>query len=574
MFSSKVPTSLPWFCLALILTLFLLYLGWLQPVRYFGFDHDDTIYFSSAQALAEGRGYIIPSLPGTPVQTKYPVVYPWLLSWVWRWFPSFPANLVPATWLTALFGCWSLIAAFQFLRRLLGLGDWPALAIVGVFAFEPNFLAYSGRILSDVPFMALVLTAIVLADSSLSRSKRTWLVVMTGVLAGLSAGMRTIGLAVAVGIFVTALFRREYRKAIVFCLAAAPFLAIALWPVLSGSFLNGQGNETNSLEPGWRQTWLYYTSYGGFWRGSVPSAAVFFKLLKINGLLFGIAPMRYVLAPLIEPTSLGGITVYTILTAVLIAGIVRQARKQEWKLILVVFLFYSLFLLAWPFPQMSRFLLLFLPLFYAGLYVETKRMVQLLVANLRSGAPAWSRALAVGLSIALLAVGGAALWNYARGDRRELSAKAERRAGLLREKTQAYEWIRRHTDANSRIVAYHDALLYLYTGRQALRPIAFSLTPVYTGDDRVLECDLAHITDAPRHVRASFWVMSDDDFERESNVRLIKARAAQIKSVLPIVFRSREGHVQVYDLSCLLEPDRSDCQAITPVLIPEHPCSP
>ena len=50
---------------------------------WFGQFHDDSIYLSSAKALAAGQGYIMPSVPGEPAQTKYPLLYPWLLSLIW-----------------------------------------------------------------------------------------------------------------------------------------------------------------------------------------------------------------------------------------------------------------------------------------------------------------------------------------------------------------------------------------------------------------------------------------------------------------------------------------------------------
>ena len=52
----------------------------LDPKRLFGQYQDDTLYMGAALALAEDRGYLIPSLPNTPVQTKYPVFFPWILS--------------------------------------------------------------------------------------------------------------------------------------------------------------------------------------------------------------------------------------------------------------------------------------------------------------------------------------------------------------------------------------------------------------------------------------------------------------------------------------------------------------
>src|SRR5262245_30496635 len=58
-----------------------------------GTFHDDGIYLVTAKSLAEGQGYRIISIPGDPPQTKYPVLFPWVLSIVWRVYPSFPDNL-------------------------------------------------------------------------------------------------------------------------------------------------------------------------------------------------------------------------------------------------------------------------------------------------------------------------------------------------------------------------------------------------------------------------------------------------------------------------------------------------
>src|SRR5947207_2072128 len=57
-----------------------------------GFYQDDGIYAVTAKSIADGSGYRIISLPGEPYQTKYPPVFPILLSTVWRINPHFPSN--------------------------------------------------------------------------------------------------------------------------------------------------------------------------------------------------------------------------------------------------------------------------------------------------------------------------------------------------------------------------------------------------------------------------------------------------------------------------------------------------
>lgn len=540
-----------WICFGIILLLFLGYVEWLRPAPLFGYFHDDTLYFSSAHALATGQGYIIPSLPGTPPQTKYPILYSWLLSWVWKWFPNFPGNIMPAIWLTAFFGCWFLAAAFQFLRKMDGIGNWAALAIVAAIAFSPHFLILNTSLLSDAPFMALALTAMVVADSALLPTSRSWAALLTGCLAGLSADMRTLGVATVIGILCIALIRREFRRGLIVLFSAAPFVAFAAWPALTSTRGLSSANVPGSVDPAWNQTWLYYTSYLGNWTASIPNVSIFFQMLKSTGLLLLVAPVRYVLAPSFEAWSPAGMAVYAPLTVVLIAGIVRLVRIQGWKPVHPVFLVYSAILLAWPYPQMSRFLLLFMPLFFAGLYVEMKRIVHAIVENFKSQLPAPERFAALALSAILLATGAVAVWNYARGGRTELNAQIERRASILREKEQAYEWVRQNTKASTKMVAFEDAMLYLYTGRQAIRPISFLPSCCVTDQISILQSDLNHIMDVPRHIQAGFWLMSDDYFDGEGSIPLIHAKMIQMKSQLPLVFSSREGHVQIYDLSRL-----------------------
>ena len=538
-----------WVCLGIVLLCFLGAIHLLHPDSLFGYFHDDTLYFSSARALATGYGYIIPSLPGTPPQTKYPILYSWILSRVWKMSPGFPGNVMPAIWVTSLFGCWFLAAAFQFLRKMEGIGNWAALAMVAFIAFEPTFLTFNAALLSDVPFMALALTAMVLADSAFQPERRVWAAALAGIFAGLSADARTLGLATVIGIGMIAVYRREFRKGLVVCLAAAPFVAVALWPSLSSAHGFAQASLAGGADPAWNQTLLYYTSYSGDWRSSITSVGMLVRLLKSTGSLLLVCPAQYLLAPGFQPWSPGGMAVYFALTLLLFAGIARQVRGQGWIPAHAVLPVYCAILLIWPYPQMERFLLLFLPLFLAGLYLETKRLVLALVKNLQFQARLTEKLLAGAFGAILLAVLCVAAWNYARGGRSELNALIESRRAILAEKQQAYAWVREHTSPETRIVAFEDVLLYLNTGRQAVRPISFRPSCCFTNEISILRTDLNHIADVPRHIHASYWVMSDDYFSYEGSIPLIQEKLIQLQSELPVVFKSSEGHVQIYDLS-------------------------
>ena len=142
---------------------------------------------------------------------------------------------------------------------------------------------------------------------------------------------------------------------------------------------------------------------------------------------------------------------------------------------------------------MYRFLLLFLPLFLAGLYLEMKRLAHALVKNLKSHVRLSEKLLALAFSAILLTVAVVAAWNYAHGGRSDLNALIENRRSILQEKQEAYAWVRQHTNLDTRIVAFEDVLLYLYTGRQAVRPISFLPSCCFTDGISILQADLDHI---------------------------------------------------------------------------------
>jgi 4-amino-4-deoxy-L-arabinose transferase-like glycosyltransferase len=555
--------------LAATLVLFLLCLARMHPTNWFGIYRDDAIYFSSAKALADGRGYILPSFPGTPPQTKYPVLYPWLLSWVWKWNPTFPDNLGPSVCLTALFSCGFLVLTFQLLRKFKGVGDWPAVAMVAVCASTPVFLMVSGSLMSDSLFMFLATAALLLGDKALRASGRLPSAALVGVLAGLAVLTRSVGLAVVGGIVMAGLFRRALRQAAAVCAGAAPFVLAPFWAGRMSRAVGGAGlpNHSAALPPGWQQTLAYYTSYPKVWRFCVPNVHVFLSVLRGNLGAFLETPAWYWLHPALKiGTGFAATALGAPLMLIALAGILRQARSDEWKPLHFVFALYSGVLLVWNYPVMDRFLLPFLPLFCLGLWVEGKHLAGLLGDALRAGRTG-ERVLAGVIAAGLAAFAGTAVWNAFEFYRPHPSAQ-QQAARLRQDKAQAYDWIRENTLPEDRIVACEDGRVYLYTGRQSVIPIAFSTEFSYTHDWRALDRDLARMTDTATVVQAHYWLTAFDDFvvDEEEAVPSMRARVAQLMLGLPEVYRSPDGWVAIYDISCWLQPQRAICASALPVL--------
>src|SRR5262245_15275663 len=75
---------LPRILLVCLIPVYLIYL--FAPA--IGYMHDDGVYLVTARSLARGHGYLIESLPGSLPQTKYPILYPAVISILWKWIPD------------------------------------------------------------------------------------------------------------------------------------------------------------------------------------------------------------------------------------------------------------------------------------------------------------------------------------------------------------------------------------------------------------------------------------------------------------------------------------------------------
>jgi hypothetical protein len=550
----------PWLYLSAILLAFIAYVGQQRPREFFGHWHDDTIYFSSARALAAGEGYILPSVPGKPAQTKYPILYPWLLSWVWKWNPSFPDNLSAGLAITLLFSCWFLTAAFVLLKRLERIGVWRALIITALCAFHPMFVTVSSSTLSDVPFMALAITGILIAGHAID-SRRPPVVWAAGTFTALAILTRAAGWTVLAGIVAAAAWRRRGRVGAAITLAAAPLpVLLFLWTLAH--------HEQAAGASGWRQTIAYYTSYADFWMLTVPNRQALLAMVSQNckDLLFTPASLC-LFSPAGAPGSYPGALLHITLTMGIIAGIIRCLRASPQQTFLLILPFTGILIVFWNFSLAERGLLLFLPLFYAGACVEASHIRAMARTALTRG-PFWpDRILAYGIAAAGITILVLAGFHYIHGTRPLLAITSRHRAGLQAEKDQAYQWILHNTPPDARFAAFEDATLYLRTGRQAIWLLAISNAVVYSPDPQAMQEQLDMLPDVVRHVGARYWMVADGDlYTADDDPPGIRDRIRAWRRALPVLFSSRTGRVRIHDLGCVLDPGGQGCGQIAGIL--------
>ncbi len=114
---------------------------------------DNAGYMILGKSLASGQGYRDIYLPLGPLHTKYPPLYPLLLS-VFTPLGSLQLLKLTSLVLTTL----AVWLTYRLADRMVGRG--PAVVAAGLLALSPVLLEYSHYVLSEALFVVLVLTAL------------------------------------------------------------------------------------------------------------------------------------------------------------------------------------------------------------------------------------------------------------------------------------------------------------------------------------------------------------------------------------------------------------------------------
>jgi hypothetical protein len=550
--AEKAKTSrLVWIALLAVLVGYAAAIVYLHPTNFFGLSEDDSIYFTSARALAQGQGYVQPSLPGTPPATKYPILYPLLLSAVWKLSPNFPSNLPLAIAISVASGAVYLVAGFVLIRRWCSLSDVEALFITAFCAFNPLVLYYSAKLCSDIPFAALLLMTLVLADEAILREASVPAVVWCGVIAGLAVMMRIFGVTAVAGVLIAAAVRRSWRQALIFATVIALFFLAIAWQniLLLATEHSRLLGETPNL--GWTRAVAYYTSYLSIWKVSVPNMRIFWAILQDNVFFLALGPARFLGSPLVLSPSAFVRTAAGLLFLLLAAvGVVRQARARGWSAVHYTLPFYLVVITLWYFPDRgNRFFLPFLFLVIAAAWTEIRRIIFALRGALFQEGHSWlekgvASMLAVFMVVVLAGIGYKLLFHNVQ----DLAASSEERRKVLIAKREAYKWLGTY-GCCAPVLAYEDGLAYLYSGRTSIRPVTFVASELH--DDAFAEESVQHLMDTAATVKADLWIFSKEEFPLEG------LKATEIAqdclgtmgpSEWPIVFHSSDNHVIIRSL--------------------------
>jgi hypothetical protein len=434
-----------------------------------GVYHDDAIYVLSAKAMAAGQGYRLISLPGAPLQTKYPVLYPAVLSLIWKASPRFPENGLLLQSVSMLFGAAAVALAYLYMVRFEYISRAGAAASTGLFATTPAVLYFATQTLSEMPFAALVVAGLWTLErlrSTDSASPREEL--LAGAILALSALCRTVGgVLPLLGI---ALLFRDGRRLRWVCAGIA--LVILPWAIWSVAAMGAAQHDPITD---------YYIDYSGDWLSLGRTGAI--KVLLTNSLLliFGTATIavdgiRPVITYLNWPplsTSLAWLAV-----AAGVVGWATIARQVYRRRVLPSFLLgYAFVIAVWPWPP-GRFLIPVLPFLVAYLIIGVS-------ALFRTRAPrGWcAPAAALALCVAIVAnVEYSAVYERISHQTGYPYNTIPDRLAMWSSYQHVFDWIRTHSDSHDVVASGLDSMVSLYTDRPSVRPFVHRPLSLFYGD--------------------------------------------------------------------------------------------
>ncbi len=428
-----------------------------------GVYHDDAIYVSTAKALSEGQGYRLINLPSSPLQTKYPILYPGLLAIIWKFWPSFPDNTVAMKWLTLLLGAATVGLAYLYMVSCNYFPRKVAAAAGLLTVTSAPFLYFCTLTLSEIPFGFVVLQAAWALERHIDEIKGGRLSEFSlGLLLAVPFLTKSIGIVFApIGMGILYLYGLSIR-----------------WVSLGATVLMIPWLSWMLVGAGWNdhQVTSYYTNYLAWWASfgigtlsRVVAMNVIYILCGSISIGLGIFSVE-----LFFPAS--GWMLVLLTGGILYIGVFRHLRQYR---VLAFFLVGYLFIiLIWPWPS-PRFLIPILPFLLAYLldWVSNQLLkLTFLAPPMTSGIIVLSVLLAFNAALVRQVVAASHSMHYP-------SLKHMKQPLSWSSYEAVFEWITARTRPEDVITSGLDTMIYLYTNRRAFRPFVGRPLSLFYGDN-------------------------------------------------------------------------------------------
>jgi 4-amino-4-deoxy-L-arabinose transferase-like glycosyltransferase len=497
-------------------------------------------YVTLAKSLATTGEYRLISLPGEPYHTKYPILFPWILSLLWRLAPNFPSNVVYMHWVVIAFSAGFLSLLIFLLPKLSVLDRQRQLLVIGLCALNPALIYASTTIMSEAPYLFFsCLALLMLIELDQRPGSRTFLF-LSAICLAFTFLVRVAGITLLGASLLHLALRKKWMD--------ASKLATLTMTILSPWFYWCHiHNETNRFPE-----YVFNTNYlsdftqlletRGF--GDFLGKNIIYILIGIPKLLF--YPFQSDLHIITYLTAWAGLPTL----ALLFLGFLRCFRGNVNRIIHWYSLVYLVMLLMWPYPSGERLLLPLLPFFYLFVSTEVLEIARRARIHFKSNTVVFGRwnprvlfliPLALLIAAGLLSLGLHAV-KFGLGAMEDVRLYEARN----KEMTESIQWLKKQTHPSDSMMAYFYPTYYLHTGRKTA-PVSFD------PKRKLLE---PHFIDTSiRRHRIKYLVNGDSDFGvytpdvvqamRRELRRLITSPEGL---VFESVFKSEQGKYEIYSI--------------------------
>ena len=467
-------------------------------------------------------------MPYAPPQTKYPPLYPFLLSVIWRVNPHFPGNVNAMVILSVVATLIFLGVTWRYLVAQGYAANWQALTIVALAAVNWRTIILATTTYSEMIFAALSVAGLFLAERLEARRTGSALSLALGLTMGLAFLTRSAGVALLAAVAIQFMLRRRFRFAFLpLAVAGACVLSWIGWCYVNRTTVTGVNVA-------------YYTSYVGHLRevlvdlqaqDHTSTAVTLLNVLAANALM-----LIVISVPIVCLALEYNLVVYLGFAFLFIAaGFVRDVRRG-WRLLHIYILCYLALHLVWlPYVSYDRFLIPILPFLLLWWVRELETMASLARKTLTSKGPILARASAALIGLAFVAMVSVSLYNYATNIRFSASAPLRKEVKPIGEHAEAIEWIKANTDPSDVLICDRDPIYFLYTDRKSAHFLPMSPAIDWQKDPKPI-FDIIEESDG------KYLVLTTSDFEFKSFKELLEAHPEEFVPV----FTSSNGLATIY----------------------------
>ena len=493
-----------------------------------GILHDDGIYISLAKSLADGKGYRLTSLPTSPIQLKYPILYPGVLAILWQLRPSFPENIALLKAFNVIVLFVGVLVSHRFLRRSATPSGFDAVCYAFLFAVCPPVFTLTRVTLSDTLFLVLTIGAL-----AFQRVRGTAGTIGLATAAAAAYLTRTLGVALIVAFAIWFVRHRSYRSLLIFVGVTGILISPWWW----WQHAQGTAGSASAL-------FAYYVAYEPHSHACV---VMWSDVSAATGIVR--ANLRYAAESLDAFFLLGAIPGLRIVVGfVFLAGMYESFREGIGVHHLWVAL-YVLMIIGWPW-QPTRLMMPVIPVALLFLVQGThavERWLRVWQDHLSARIVFWLPRVPI-LTMVLLVFVWLSL--YVRADPNlDVRPAWERYENYWPGFSESFRWIRANTAPGDILGTAYDPMYYLYTGRQGVLPWLYKPSTSYGRAFADLG-DVAQIRRELDRLGVRYLVIDPlDGYEQaESSASFFEHLLESYPAKPELVFTSFDGRHLIYRL--------------------------